>query len=349
MLNDCCRYLICHDVLSALEEETSETAVVYIEPNVGGIKVEDSADEGDGGLVDNLSGNQLNAVAEGVLRDGRSINNWCVESETVSNEELQTPRWVCDGLLPSTNEFFPESKYSSYRSISTVELFEKLFDEEALELIASQTILYTTSKGDIGFTVTVEEICVFLGVLIVSGICAVPSKRYYWRNSRLTRKESVYNAMQRNRFEKIIQKIHFVDNTNLDLSDKYAKLRPLLRLLGDRFEKHLNSRKKLLRFIWWVTVFHLSVLGHQVNSPPNFKKHVFWTMYALTERNIIWLRLKIIKVENAQVKIARRRRALNGASNFYLTRNITIRQTVPRGKNVHASAQRDIYVTGLYS
>ena len=75
VLNDCCRYLICHDVLSALEEETSETAVVYIEPNVGGIKVEDSADEGDGGLVDNLSGNQLNAVAEGVLRDGRSINN----------------------------------------------------------------------------------------------------------------------------------------------------------------------------------------------------------------------------------------------------------------------------------
>ena len=32
-----------------------------------------------------------------------------------------------------------------------------------------------------------------------------------------------------------------------------------------------------------------------------------------------------------------------------MSRNKTIRQTVPRAKNVHASAQRDIYVTGLYS
>ena len=128
-------------------------------------------------------------------------------------------------------------------------MFEKFFDEGILELIASQTNLYATSKGDIGFIVTVEKIRVFLGILIVSGICAVPSRRYYWRKSRLTRKKSVYNAMQRNRFEMIIQNTHFVDNTNLDLSNKYAKLRPLLRLLGDRFGKHLNSRKKLLRFI----------------------------------------------------------------------------------------------------
>ena len=75
VLNDCCKYLICHDVLSALEEETSDTAVAYIEPYDGGIMDEDSADEGDGGLVDNLSGNQLNPVAEVVLFDGRRMNN----------------------------------------------------------------------------------------------------------------------------------------------------------------------------------------------------------------------------------------------------------------------------------
>ena len=41
-------------------------AVVYIEPNDGGITDEDSADEDDARLVDNLSGNQLNTVAEAV-------------------------------------------------------------------------------------------------------------------------------------------------------------------------------------------------------------------------------------------------------------------------------------------
>ena len=53
------------DVLSAFDkDETSAMAMVYIEPNDGGITDEDSADEDDPGLVDNLSENQLNAVAE---------------------------------------------------------------------------------------------------------------------------------------------------------------------------------------------------------------------------------------------------------------------------------------------
>ena len=73
---------------------------MYIELNDGGITNEDSTDEDDGGLVDNLSENQLNAVAEAVLPDGRRINNRCEGNKTVSNEGLQTPRWVRDGLLP---------------------------------------------------------------------------------------------------------------------------------------------------------------------------------------------------------------------------------------------------------
>ena len=41
-------------------------AMVYQEPNDGGINDEDSANEEDPGLPDNLSGNQLNAVAEAI-------------------------------------------------------------------------------------------------------------------------------------------------------------------------------------------------------------------------------------------------------------------------------------------
>ena len=55
------------DFLSAFEEEeTSAMAMVYIEPNDGGITDEDSAYEDDAGLTDNLSRNQLNAVLEAV-------------------------------------------------------------------------------------------------------------------------------------------------------------------------------------------------------------------------------------------------------------------------------------------
>ena len=78
--------------------------MMHIVPNDGGITDEDSADEDDGGQIDNLSGNQLNAVAESVLLDGRRINNCCEGSETVSSKGLQTPRWVRDGLLPLSRQ-----------------------------------------------------------------------------------------------------------------------------------------------------------------------------------------------------------------------------------------------------
>ena len=51
---------------------------------------EDSADEDNGGPVDNLSGNQLHTVAEAVLPDGRCMNNCCKGSKTISNKKLQT-------------------------------------------------------------------------------------------------------------------------------------------------------------------------------------------------------------------------------------------------------------------
>ena len=115
-------------------------AMVYIEPNDGGITDVDFADKDDPGLIDNLSGKPTQRSGGACLTDGRRINNRCEGSETVSNKGLQTPRWVRDGLLLSTNEFFPESNYLLYKNIAA-ELFEKIVDEEALELIVIQTIL----------------------------------------------------------------------------------------------------------------------------------------------------------------------------------------------------------------
>ena len=100
VLNVCCRYLTCTMFYQPLKKKKRTMAMVYIEPNDCGITDEDSADDGDPGLVDNLTGNQFNAVPEAVF------NNHFEGSETVSNEKLQTPRWVRDRLLPSTNEFF---------------------------------------------------------------------------------------------------------------------------------------------------------------------------------------------------------------------------------------------------
>ena len=59
--------------MSILENEDA-SAAIFIEPKNGGCTSEqDSADKGNRGLIDNLSGSQLNAPAEALLSGGRRI------------------------------------------------------------------------------------------------------------------------------------------------------------------------------------------------------------------------------------------------------------------------------------
>ncbi|XP_060867582.1 piggyBac transposable element-derived protein 3-like [Metopolophium dirhodum] len=48
----------------------------------------------------------------------------------------------------------------------------------------------------------------------------------------------VSNAMRRNRFDDIFHNLHFSNNNNLDNSDKYAKIRPLITMINTRFLMH---------------------------------------------------------------------------------------------------------------
>ena len=62
----------CHNIVSILEDEDA-SAVTFIKPNEGCASDEDSANENDGYLIDNLAGSQLNPPAEALLSDGRRI------------------------------------------------------------------------------------------------------------------------------------------------------------------------------------------------------------------------------------------------------------------------------------
>ena len=54
--------------------------------------------------------------------------------------------------------------------------------------------------------------------------------------------------MRRNRFENFLQMLHFTDNSTLDQTDKYCKIRPLVRIIGDRFGLIFN-RNVLFRMM----------------------------------------------------------------------------------------------------
>ena len=61
--------------MSILENEDA-SATIFIKPKNGGCTLEeDSADKGNRGLIDNLSGSQLNAPAEALLSGGCRIKS----------------------------------------------------------------------------------------------------------------------------------------------------------------------------------------------------------------------------------------------------------------------------------
>ena len=79
----------CHEIVSILEDEDA-SAVIFMKPNDGCASDEDSANENDGCLIDNLAGSQLNPPAQALISDGRRIkicqtdrNNKSIDAEQI--------------------------------------------------------------------------------------------------------------------------------------------------------------------------------------------------------------------------------------------------------------------------
>lgn len=115
-------------------------------------------------------------------------------------------------------------------------VIEKLdfFLADLYEHLVTETINYA-SRTNPEFDVTVGEMKRVLGILLLSGYHPLPSVRHYWSTDDDLQCPLVSNAMSRNRFEEILRFIHCADNDTLDLSDRMAKLRPVMDLLNKRF------------------------------------------------------------------------------------------------------------------
>ena len=71
-----------------LENEGASTSI-FMKPNDGCASDKDFANEYNGGLIDNLPGNQLNAPAETLLLDGRRIKMCHADRSNKSIDEEQ--------------------------------------------------------------------------------------------------------------------------------------------------------------------------------------------------------------------------------------------------------------------
>ena len=87
---------------------------------------------------------------------------------------------------------------------------------------------------------TVEELCAYMGFMILMGIVRLPTIQDYWNKDAVFYYSPVANKITRDRFLDLNRYLHFVDNSTLAPPgspgyDKLGKVRPIIKMIGDHF------------------------------------------------------------------------------------------------------------------
>lgn len=133
-----------------------EVAGIYIgppEPNI--LKDEDSADEDEGGLIDNLTARQLTSDAEIVLRNNIRLGEIFEVSEYAKNRKRT---WIEGDLQNIPYDKFATESYELFKDITPVECFEMFLTDEIFTFLRNESNNYALFKNMPDPQISVDEI-----------------------------------------------------------------------------------------------------------------------------------------------------------------------------------------------
>ncbi|GFS90196.1 piggyBac transposable element-derived protein 3 [Nephila pilipes] len=91
---------------------------------------------------------------------------------------------------------------------SPTSLSEMFLNDEVIEHILEQSILYAGQKGDRDFVIGAVDLKIF-AILFASGYNVLPRRRMFCENSNDVKNNAISEAMPRCGFEEIMQYLHF--------------------------------------------------------------------------------------------------------------------------------------------
>ena len=103
---------------------------------------------------------------------------------------------------------------------------------------------YATQQGYPNFSVTVEELKIVVGILLISGNHRLPSRNHYWTLKADHIVDLVVRAIPRNRFNEILRFLHIAISKRMDPNDRMGKLRPMMDHLQVAFQKAYIPEKQ---------------------------------------------------------------------------------------------------------
>nr|CAD7205676.1 unnamed protein product [Timema douglasi] len=166
--------------------------------------------------INHLSGNQLHATAE---LHARHLQDTGIVSTIMGGED------ILEEYPENVNTPDNENKSNRIKTITPCRKWQDmdlpLAPEPTWE--PSEWLQNNYSpEGNIKFKVTINEIIVFLEILLLIGYCSVQRYRMYWETSSDTHNEVVSKEMSRNTFEDILKYLHVYDNLTLDENGKFG-------------------------------------------------------------------------------------------------------------------------------
>ena len=145
-------------------------------------------------------------------------------------------KWRKRDIAVSKNTFKNPPSLSSFNSSTTpVRLFNLFFDDEVISLLVKRTNSYARmEKGNVKYETNENEMRLFLAILLRSGYASMPRRCMYWEGREDVANSFVPNAMARNRFDLLMQYLHFSSPSDKNDDDKMWKIRSFYKLINER-------------------------------------------------------------------------------------------------------------------
>ncbi|KAK9754379.1 Transposase IS4 [Popillia japonica] len=163
-------------------------------------------------------------------------NAWKKAMNCGQTDEQDNRGRALSRLEPDNTIFSGQTDEQDNRK-SPLELFSLFFDDEILDMIVNESNRYANQKNH-HTKIEKSEIKAFIGVLLLSGYMHVPRRRMFWEYERDSHNLLVSEAISRNTFEYVLSHFHLTDNTKIETSDKFAKVRPLFQHLNKKYLEH---------------------------------------------------------------------------------------------------------------
>ncbi|KAI4469432.1 transposase is4 [Holotrichia oblita] len=152
----------------------------------------------------------------------RSISNTGESSTKKGKIAENEPNWTDEIIIDITmnqgNGYLAREDIvkQELAVLNPFQIVEKLFDDEIITYITKETQRYAAQQNNHSFTVTNNEIKIFIGFLLFTGYHRLQREKLYWCTDEDLNIPLVRGSMSRNKYYEIKKYFHLANNETVD-------------------------------------------------------------------------------------------------------------------------------------